>query len=372
MTNRRLERKYRLRGRRGGFFFGRGKDGTRNAQNRGNDSRLACTLRTSGDTHGAKPVSSMHRGSVIDSIQRLFEAGTLGTLSERQLLERFLTCGDRSAFEAILARHGPMVLGVCRRVLENSHDVDDAFQATFLILVKKAGSIRDRDALGTWLCAVARRVAVRARASSRRRHARERTGLDDANFEGRREDRGEANELWALFDAELARLPRRYSGPIILCDLEGQTHEQAAAPLRCPVGTVKSRLSRGRERLRSQLVRRGVCAGRSCDRAGGRRQRKQRGGHSAGTRNRNLPGGQPTCHRSSNRRGRGCGRSPFSRTGSDAFHDSLDAQVRDGRCAGGRGGGDWRMGFHPARSGGARAEGGRMRRPSDPLPTPNV
>ena len=107
---------------------------------------------------------SVYQGSVINSLQRLFDAGTVMALTDTQLLERFVTAGDESAFEAILLRHGPMVLRVCQRELGEPHDVDDAFQATFLILVKKAGAIRDRDVLATWLYGVARRVAVRARA----------------------------------------------------------------------------------------------------------------------------------------------------------------------------------------------------------------
>jgi zinc protease len=205
-----------------------------------------------------------YRGTAVGSLGRLFEAGTFAGLGEGQLLERFLARGDEAAFEAILQRHGPMVLGVCRRVLEDPHDIADAFQATFLILVKKARSIRDREALGTWLYGVARRVAVRARVDARRRHSRERTGIDpegldvDADRHRARSDRLEAQELRSLIDAELERLPARYRAPVILCDFEGQTHEQAAAQLGCPVGTIKSRLARGRERLRSRLVRRGV------------------------------------------------------------------------------------------------------------------
>ncbi len=201
-----------------------------------------------------------HRGSVIDSLGRLFDAGTVTGLSEAQLLERFLAHRDESAFEAILHRHGPMVLGVCRRILDDPHDVADAFQTTFLILVKKARSIRDRDVLATWLYGVARRVAVRAKVNARRRGNRERTGAEvlDVEPQQRRADRLESTELRSLIDDELERLPSRYRQPVILCDLEGQTHEQAAAQIGCPVGTVKSRLSRGREQLRSRLVRRGV------------------------------------------------------------------------------------------------------------------
>jgi zinc protease len=209
-------------------------------------------------------MASGYRGTVVGSLGRLFESGTFAGLGEAQLLERFLTRGDEAAFEAILQRHGPMVLGVCRRVLEDPHDIADAFQATFLILVKKARSIRDREALGTWLYGVARRVAVRARVNARRLRTRERTGIDaegldvDANTGRSRSDRLEMQELRSLIDAELERLPARYRAPLILCDLEGLTQEQAAAQLGCPVGTVKSRLSRGREQLRSRLVRRGI------------------------------------------------------------------------------------------------------------------
>jgi TIGR03009 family protein len=205
-------------------------------------------------------MASGHRGSIIDSVHRLFGTGVVAALSEAQLLERFIRRGDEAAFGAILLRHGPMVLGVCRRVLDDPHDVDDAFQATFLILVKRARSIRDRDVLGTWLHGVARRVAVRARVDARRRRARERNGAEGAgvDVQDRRADRAEADELRSVIDGELERLPERYRAAVILCDLEGQTHEQAAEQLGCPVGTVKSRLARGRERLRSRLARRGV------------------------------------------------------------------------------------------------------------------
>ena len=200
-------------------------------------------------------------GSTSDSVRRLFGGGTVAGLGESQLLDRFITGGDPTAFEAILGRHGPMVLGVCRRVLDDPNDVDDAFQATFLLLVKKARSIRNRDDLATWLHGVARRVAVRARVDARRRRLRERAGADV----GRRPSEVRASggdpeiaELRGVIDDELARLPERYRSPLVLCDLEGESHEQAAEQLRCPVGTIKSRLSRGRERLRSRLVRRGV------------------------------------------------------------------------------------------------------------------
>jgi len=151
-----------------------------------------------------------------------------------------------------------MVLGVCRRAIRDPNDVDDAFQATFMILVKKAGAIRDRDVLANWLYGVARRVAVRSSASARRRRSRERTMAEDFSMNDPRIARSEHEELRSLVDAELERLPERFRAPLVLCDVEGQTHEQAAVQIGCPVGTIKSRLARGRERLRARLLRRGV------------------------------------------------------------------------------------------------------------------
>jgi len=195
-------------------------------------------------------------------VASLFADGSLTGLSEGQILDRFLNHGDEAAFGALLRRHGPMVLGVCRRCLADLNDVDDAFQATFLVLVERAGTLRDRDVLGPWLHRVAHRVAVRTRAYARRRRTfeeRAAAGQDSA----RREPvsgAAEAEERRFVLDEELARLAEKYRTPLILCDLEGRTHEQAAAQIRCPVGTVKSRLSRAREQLRSRLSRRGLSA----------------------------------------------------------------------------------------------------------------
>jgi RNA polymerase sigma factor (sigma-70 family) len=199
-----------------------------------------------------------HRASVPASIQRLLTDGTISGLTEAQLLERLLERGDEVAFEEILLRHGPMVLGVCRRLLSDPHDVEDAFQATFLILIRKAGSIRDRHALGTWLYGVARRVAVRAQIEVRRRRAREWGNAEERACDDRRAEREDLAELRAVIDEEVSRLAERYRSPLVLCDLEGHTYERAAVELRCPVGTVKSRLARAREKLRSRLARRGL------------------------------------------------------------------------------------------------------------------
>ena len=206
-----------------------------------------------GDTHG---MAGGRHGAVLRQIEHLFGAGTATGMAEGDLLERFLARRDQAAFEALVARHGPMVLGVCRRILADPHDIEDAFQATFLILVRKARAIRDRELLGPWLYGVARRVANRARADASRRRTRERSGAEEAAMEspGARDP----DELRAVLDEELGRLPEKYRAPIVLCYLEGLTHDEAALRLSCPVGTVRSRMTRARETLRARLTRRGL------------------------------------------------------------------------------------------------------------------
>ena len=194
--------------------------------------------------------------AVLRGIQQLFGPGTASGLSEWQLLDRYASRRDEAAFEALVARHGPMVLGVCRRLLRDPADVDDAFQATFLVLVRKAGSLGERDVLARWLYGVAHRVALRARSDTARRRARELAGdpIEPAMTSGD----PERDELGAMLLDEVRRLPEKYRSPVVLCYLEGRTHEQAAAELRWPVGTVKGRLSRARDRLRGRLARRGA------------------------------------------------------------------------------------------------------------------
>jgi RNA polymerase sigma factor (sigma-70 family) len=194
-------------------------------------------------------------GLVVDQFQRLYSGGSVVGLSEWELLRRYLDRGDEDAFRAIVASHGPMVMGVCRRVLGEARDVEDAFQVTFLILARKAGKLSPGDPVGHWLYGVAYRVALRARSATARRHARERTvpapemaSIDDpSDFEVSR-----------VIDEELARLPAKYRGPVVLCYLEGLTHEEAARQLGWPVGTVKGRLSRARDLLKGRLSRRGL------------------------------------------------------------------------------------------------------------------
>jgi RNA polymerase sigma factor (sigma-70 family) len=191
-------------------------------------------------------------------IHILFSAGALGDLTDGQLLERFVARRDEgaeSAFAALVERHGPMVLGVCRRLLRNPQDAADAFQATFLILVQKAETVRVTDSLGRWLYGVSRRVALHARADSIRRSSIEVPGSEALAAPAPEPD---GDERLAVLDEEIARLPEKYRAAVLLCDLGTLTHEAAARQLGCPVGTVESRLSRGRNLLRERLARRGL------------------------------------------------------------------------------------------------------------------
>jgi RNA polymerase sigma factor (sigma-70 family) len=171
--------------------------------------------------------------------------------SDRELLERFVRGKDGAAFEALVRRHGAMVLGVCRRVLDHAQDAEDAFQATFLVLVRKAGSIGRPELLGNWLYGVAFRTARKARAQAARRAQCEREAavmaIPDPLLEVAWRD------LRSVLDEELQRLPAKYRAPLVLCYLEGLTNEQAARRLGWPVGSMSYRLARGREALRERL-----------------------------------------------------------------------------------------------------------------------
>lgn len=202
-------------------------------------------------------MASIRRGAVLRQIQALYRAGTCSGLTDGQLLERYMAGrGERAelAFAALIERHGPMVLRTCRAVLRDEHDAEDAFQATFLVLARRAGSIRRRDSLGSWLFGVANRVARCARfdLARRRRHERRRAGeTSEAIADPIRDD------LEAVIHREVGRLPERLRAAVVLCYFEGRTCEQAAGQLGLPVGTIKSRLSGARARLRSQLARSG-------------------------------------------------------------------------------------------------------------------
>ncbi len=203
-------------------------------------------------------MASASTGPAGPLIQTLFDAGTAAGLSDRALVERFLGRGDgaESAFAGLVERHGPMVLRVCRDVLRDPHDADDAFQAVFLILARRAGSIRSRESVGPWLYGVALRVARTARKGAGRRREVERKGAEmRAEEEPAEVDRLDAAP--AIHD-EVGRLPEKYRAAVVLCYFEGLTHEQAAGQLGWPVGTVRSRLAGARDRLRSRLTRRGL------------------------------------------------------------------------------------------------------------------
>jgi RNA polymerase sigma factor (sigma-70 family) len=177
--------------------------------------------------------------------------------TDGELLEQFVTRGDEPAFAALVRRHGPMVLAVCRRLAHRHQDAEDAFQVTFLVLARRAAAVQRRELLAGWLHGVACRVATRVRGQEARRRARERTALQ-ADVEAR-PGAPPADEHQALHE-EVARLPAKYRLPIVLCYLEGHSHGEAAGQLGWPIGTVKGRLARAREMLEQRLRRRGVVA----------------------------------------------------------------------------------------------------------------
>jgi RNA polymerase sigma factor (sigma-70 family) len=174
-------------------------------------------------------------------------------VGDAELLERFIAHRDEEAFELLVRRHGPMVLGVCKRVLGNVADAEDAFQATFLVLVRKATSIVPRTQVGNWLHGVAHKTALKAKAMNSRRGVKEREGA----ARGRHAPDDTWQSLLEVLDAELGALPEKYRAPIILCDLEGLSYREAAARLHCPQGTLSGRLTRARALLARRVARRG-------------------------------------------------------------------------------------------------------------------
>jgi RNA polymerase sigma factor (sigma-70 family) len=200
-------------------------------------------------------MSVVSSGVVLGHVDHLFRDGTVTGLGEAQLLERYATRRDEAAFAALLERHGPLVLGVCRRWLRDPHDVNDAFQATFLVLVQRARAIRDGDRLGPWLYGVAFRVASRLRSQVLRRSEIERRGARETMNAST--ESTDLPELRLELDQELARLPQSLRSVVVMCDLQDIDYEDAAHRLGLPVGTIKSRLFRARTRLRDRLVQRG-------------------------------------------------------------------------------------------------------------------
>jgi RNA polymerase sigma factor (sigma-70 family) len=194
--------------------------------------------------------------SVLRHLHRLLGAPRSEALDDAQLLQRFAHEQDQGAFTALVQRHGPLVWGVCRRVLGHEQDVEDAFQATFLVLARKAASIRRPEALGAWLYGVAYHIALKARAAAARRRQREREAGAMPRPEG--SDEQLRQELRQVLDEELHRLPSRYRRLLVLCDLQGRTHLEAARELGLAPGSVSRHLARGRDLLRERLVRRGI------------------------------------------------------------------------------------------------------------------
>jgi RNA polymerase sigma factor (sigma-70 family) len=189
------------------------------------------------------------------------------SVTDGVLVQRFAAGADEAAFEALVRRHGPAILKVCRCLLRNEADVEDVFQATFLVLARKAGSIRKQDSVGSFLHGVAQRIALNVRVRSARRRVRERQAVDMPRPETR--DEAEHEELCALLREELQHVTEEYRAALVLFYLEGKSYEETAQVLHCPVGTVRSRLARGRDVLRSRLADRGVVAsGATCVPAG--------------------------------------------------------------------------------------------------------
>ncbi len=196
-------------------------------------------------------------GAALRQINRLFAGGVVTGLADSQLLERFAAGDDAAAFEVLVARHGPMVLSVCRGILKDPNDAEDAFQATFLILVKKSGTIRGRVALGPWLYRVAYRVALRANAATARRRQCERRAGAMAAANSVSGPSGPDETLQTLHE-EIARLPETLRRALILCDLQRIPRARAADELRLSESTLQRRLNEGRERLKARLIRRGL------------------------------------------------------------------------------------------------------------------
>lgn len=196
--------------------------------------------------------------SVLTILRQTVSDPTAESRTDSQLLEQFLSQCDETAFDTLLSRHAGMVFGVCRRILSCPHDVEDAFQATFLVLAKKASSISQRELLSNWLYGVALRTAHKLRRESARwqsvqtEQCEQVLEFDDPVMKFAHQ------EIKAVLDEEIGKLPTRYRLPILLCYFQGQTYSEAAQQLDWPAGTVAGRLARARELLRTRLIRRGL------------------------------------------------------------------------------------------------------------------
>lgn len=204
--------------------------------------------------------------SLVSQFRTLFTGGTLAGLGEGELLDRFIGARDEPAFEELVARHGSMVLAVCRRWLADPEDVEDAFQAAFLVLVRKAGSLHDRQSVGPWLYGVSHRVARQARASELRRKEREMRIVEHRAHSSPSAGQDPSDELAGrefigAVEAEILRLPEKHRSAAVLCLVQGQSHEAAARALGWPLGTLKTRIAEARATLACRLSRRGLAPG---------------------------------------------------------------------------------------------------------------
>jgi RNA polymerase sigma factor (sigma-70 family) len=195
---------------------------------------------------------------LLHHIRHLIGSVPAAALTDSQLLERFLAHRDEAAVEVLVRRHGPLVFGVCRRVLRNPHAAEDAFQATFLVLTRKASSLVCHERLGSWLYKVAYRLALRARATEIRRQQREARAARSRPVPV--SHAASPGDLVVALEEELQRLPASHRAPLVLCYLEGKTNEEAADVLGCPRGSMSARLAKARQRLRECLARRGFVA----------------------------------------------------------------------------------------------------------------
>src|SRR5262249_2790194 len=206
-------------------------------------------------THMAT-IAPTQPGIVLRRLREMVAAKEAHAVPDQQLLDRFVSNREETAFTALVQRHGPLVLGVCRRVFRHEHDAEDAFQATFLVLARKAASINKRASVGSWLYQVASHVANKARKRTTNRQKREEWAALRQQADALDEVTG--RELLAVFDEELQNLPEGERAALVLCYLEGKTRDEAARDAGCSESTLKRRLERGKERMRLRVARRGV------------------------------------------------------------------------------------------------------------------
>jgi RNA polymerase sigma factor (sigma-70 family) len=199
--------------------------------------------------------SNGKRGGILERLRNAIAVRSCGHLADHELLQRYVAARDESAFAVLVKRHGSMVWGLCWRMLRHHQDAEDAFQAAFLVLARKADTIRKRESIASWLHSVAFRAANKMRAAQARRHRREAPLLDVPQAEGAG-DLG-CRETQRVLEEELNRLADKYRAPLLLCCVQGRTRDEAAQQLGWSLGMLRGRLDRGRELLRTRLARRG-------------------------------------------------------------------------------------------------------------------